>query len=172
MEFVLSQHLSQALQCHKVCFLSLIYLFLAALGLRCCTRAFSSCGERGLLFLLVLRLLFAVASLAVEHGLWARGLQELWLVGSRAQAQQLWRTGLVAPQHVGSSWTWAWTRVPCIGRWILNHCATGEAHDVISYWSWEFGESQKDSLLWTNSVPSKGLDSFSCLYHKVSTWII
>ena len=27
-----------------------IYLFLAALGLRCCTRAFSSCGERGLLF--------------------------------------------------------------------------------------------------------------------------
>ena len=27
-----------------------IYLFLAALGLRCCTWAFSSCGERGLLF--------------------------------------------------------------------------------------------------------------------------
>ena len=27
-----------------------IYLFLAALGLRCCARAFSSCGERGLLF--------------------------------------------------------------------------------------------------------------------------
>ena len=25
-----------------------IYLFLAALGLRCCTRASSSCGERGL----------------------------------------------------------------------------------------------------------------------------
>ena len=24
-----------------------IYLFLAALGLRCCMRAFSSCGERG-----------------------------------------------------------------------------------------------------------------------------
>ena len=27
-----------------------IYLFLAALGLRCCARAFSSCGEQGLLF--------------------------------------------------------------------------------------------------------------------------
>ena len=27
-----------------------IYLFMAALGLRCCTQAFSSCGERGLLF--------------------------------------------------------------------------------------------------------------------------
>ena len=28
-----------------------IYLFLAVLGLRCCAWAFSSCGERGLLFL-------------------------------------------------------------------------------------------------------------------------
>ena len=45
------------------------YLFLAAFGLRCCTRAFSSCGERGLLFLAVHGLLIAVASLVVEHGL-------------------------------------------------------------------------------------------------------
>ena len=35
--------------------------------------------------------------------------------------------GLVAPQHVGPSWTRARTHVPCIGRWILNHCATREA---------------------------------------------
>ena len=39
-----------------------IYLFMAALGLRCCARAFSGCGERGLLFI-------AVASLVAEHGL-------------------------------------------------------------------------------------------------------
>ena len=52
-----------------------IYLFLAALGLRCCTRAFSSCGERGLLFLAVRGILIAVASLVAEHGLWALGLQ-------------------------------------------------------------------------------------------------
>ena len=45
------------------------YLFLAALGLCCCVRAFSSCGERGLLFVAVRRLLTAVTSLAVEHGL-------------------------------------------------------------------------------------------------------
>ena len=44
-----------------------------------------------------------------------------------AQAQQLWLTGLVAPRHVGSSKTRARTRVPCIGRQILNHCATREA---------------------------------------------
>ena len=51
-------------------FLSLsIYLFLAALGLRCCAQAFSSCDEWGLLFVAVRRLLIAVASLVVEHGL-------------------------------------------------------------------------------------------------------
>ena len=33
----------------------------------------------------------------------------------------------VAPRHVGSSQTRARTRVPCIGRQILNHCATREA---------------------------------------------
>ena len=44
-------------------------LFLAALGLRCCVWAFSSCGKQGLLFVAVRRLLIAVASLVVEHGL-------------------------------------------------------------------------------------------------------
>ena len=46
-----------------------IYLFLAALGLCCCARAFSSCGERGLLFVAVRGLLIAVASLVAKHGL-------------------------------------------------------------------------------------------------------
>ena len=46
-----------------------IYLFLAALGLHCCARAFSSCGEQGLLFVAVHGLLIAVASLVAEHGL-------------------------------------------------------------------------------------------------------
>ena len=38
-----------------------IYLFLAALGLHCCTQAFSSCGEWGLLTVM--------ASVVAEHGL-------------------------------------------------------------------------------------------------------
>ena len=46
-----------------------IYLFLAALGLRCCTRAFSSCSKRGLLFVAAHGLLIVVASLVAEHGL-------------------------------------------------------------------------------------------------------
>ena len=46
-----------------------LFLFLAVLGLCCCVRAFSSCGERGLLFVAVCGLLIAVASLVSEHGL-------------------------------------------------------------------------------------------------------
>ena len=60
-----------------------MYLFLAALGLRCCARAFSSCGELGLLFVAVRRLpihcggffccgawaLGTRASVVVAHGL-------------------------------------------------------------------------------------------------------
>ena len=46
-----------------------LFLFLAALGLRCCARAFSSCSEWGLLFVVVRRLLILVASLVAEHGL-------------------------------------------------------------------------------------------------------
>ena len=42
---------------------------ISVLGLRCCVQAFSSCRERGLLFVAVHRLLTAVASLVAEHGL-------------------------------------------------------------------------------------------------------
>ena len=44
-----------------------IYLFMAVLGL-CCCAAFSSCSERGLLFVVVHGLLIALASLVAEHG--------------------------------------------------------------------------------------------------------
>ena len=50
-------------------FSKFIYLFLAALGLRCCVRAFSSFSEQGLLFDEVRGVLIAAASLVVEHGL-------------------------------------------------------------------------------------------------------
>ena len=50
-------------------FIYFIYLFLAALGLCCCVRAFSSCSEQGLLLAVVHGLLIAVASLLAEHRL-------------------------------------------------------------------------------------------------------
>ena len=109
---------------HYTCFFNLFYLFiyfLAALGLRCCVRAFSSCGKWG------------------YSSLQCMGFSLWWLLllrstGSRhagfsscgTWAQQLWRMGLVTPRHVGSSRTRARTHVPCISRQILNHCTTRE----------------------------------------------
>ena len=67
---------------------------MAVLGLRFCARAFSSCGERGPLFIAVRGPLTVVASRC--------GAQ-----APDAQAQSLWLTGLVAPWLVGSSQTGA-----------------------------------------------------------------
>ena len=58
-----------------------IYLFMAVLGLRFCARAFSSCGERGPLFIVVHGPLTIAASLVVEHRLQTRRLSSC---GSRA----------------------------------------------------------------------------------------
>ena len=60
----------------------LIYLFLAALGLRFCARAFSSCGKRGPLLIAVCGPLTVAASLVAEHRLQKRRLSNC---GSRAQ---------------------------------------------------------------------------------------
>ena len=54
------------------------------------------------------------ASAVVAHGLQSAG------------SVVVVHMGLVAPWHVGSSRTRARTHVPCIGRRILNHCATRE----------------------------------------------
>ena len=59
-----------------------IYLYVAVLGLRFCARAFSSCGERGPLFIAVRRPLIIAASLAAEHRLQTCRLSSC---GSRAQ---------------------------------------------------------------------------------------
>ena len=59
-----------------------IYLFLAALILRFCARAFSSCGKRGPLFIAVHGPLTIAASLTAEHRLQTRRLSNC---GSRAQ---------------------------------------------------------------------------------------
>ena len=58
------------------------------------------------------------------------------------QAQQLWHTGPAAPRHVGSSQTRARTRVPCISRQILNHCATREALYILFNILFYYGLSQ------------------------------
>ena len=67
--------------------------------------------------------------------------------------------GLVALPHVGSSRTRDRTRVPCIGRWILNHCTTREVLIVILYiFSWEiFSASLQVILINSVSVNSRSI---------------
>ena len=65
-----------------VLFCLFVCLFLAVLGLRFCARAFSSCGERGPLFIAVRGPLTIAASLVAEHRIQTRRLSSC---GSRAQ---------------------------------------------------------------------------------------
>ena len=112
---------------------------MAVLGLRFCARAFSSCSKRGPLF---------IAARGASH---YRGLSCCGAQAPDAQAQQLWLTGLVAPRHVGSSQTRVRTRVPRIGRQILNHCATREAQHV-SFWI----------MVFSAYMPSSGIAGSHC----------
>ena len=62
-------------------FIYFIYLFMAVLGLHFCVSAFSSCGERGPLFIAVRGPLTIAASLVAEHRLQTHRLSNC---GSRA----------------------------------------------------------------------------------------
>ena len=110
---------------------------MAALGLRCCVQAFSSCSERGATLRCSVRAshcggfsccrawaLGTRASVVVVHG--------LSRCGSRALEHRLSSCGLVAQQHVASSPTRVQTRVPCFGRRIPNHCTTRVVHIIFS----------------------------------------
>ena len=79
---------------------------MAVLSLHWYARAFSGCGEWGLLFIVLRRLLIVAAAL-VEQGF-------------RTQGQWLWRMGLVVLRHWGSYQIRDWTRVPCIDGWFLT----------------------------------------------------
>ena len=85
------------------------------------------CSEWGLLSAVVRGLLTLVASFVLELRLWGVGLQQLQLLDSPARARSCGTRALVAPCHVGSSWTSNWTRVSCICRQILYHWAIKEA---------------------------------------------
>ena len=94
------------------------------LGFHCCM---------GFSLVVVHRLLIVVASLVMEHGLWGVWVlvvvvcgfsscgmwtQSLWLLHSRAQAEQQWHMGLGAPWHVESSQIRDQTCISCTGQWI------------------------------------------------------
>ena len=72
---------------------------MAALGLRRCTRALSSCSEQGPLLVAVRGPLIAAASPVAEHRLQARGPQPSWHTGSAAVVRGLLSTGSVVVAH-------------------------------------------------------------------------
>ena len=101
----------RVLLCHSICwpldtcgflnffFLIYLFLFLAVLDLRLCTRAFSSCSERRPLLIAMRGPLTVVASLVAEHRLQTRRLSSC---GSRSM-WDLPRPGLepVSPALAG-----------------------------------------------------------------------
>lgn len=89
---------------------------------------FSSCSGRGSSLAAVCGPLPAELLLFPSTSSPACGLQQLWHVGSvmtalgsRSQAQQSGRTGLVAARHVGFFRIRAPTRLSCTGRRIPYH---------------------------------------------------
>ena len=114
-------------------FFNFIYLFIfgCVLGLRFCAWAFSSCGERGPLFITVRRPLTVTASLVAEHKLQTCRLSSR---GSRAQLLcGMWdppRSGLepVSPALAGRLSTTVPPGKPCSKSWtwimsILQLCS-------------------------------------------------
>ena len=121
-----------------VCLFLFIYLCLVVLGLCCFPQtlslvAASRCyfGSRCVSFSLWQLLLWITGSRRMGFSSCSRWTQWLWLLGSRAWAQQLWYMGLVALQHVESSRARDQTRVPHIGRQVLIHCTTREVPELM-----------------------------------------
>ena len=97
----------------------IVCLSFGCIGSSLFCRRFPVAKSRGCALVAVQGLLIMVASLAVSQapgrsGLSSRGSQGqyLWLAVSRAQTQELWHRGLIAPGHVGSSGAWDPTCVP------------------------------------------------------------
>ena len=119
----------------KIFFYLIIFSF-GCVGSLLLPGLFSSCGEQGPLFRCGVqasqsRGFSCCRAQAGGHSSFSscsRRAQKLWWpLGSRAQAQSLWPTGLVVPWHVGFSWIRDWTPVSCSGRQILYHWTTSLA---------------------------------------------
>ena len=102
-------------------FLSVLIIYFCCARSPCCPRAFSSCGEQGLLLAAVHRLLTAGASLGAEHRLWVH------------MFQQLGHAGLAALWHVASSWTGIEPMSPTLAGGFLTTTPPGKSSALNSF---------------------------------------
>ena len=133
---------------------------MAVLGLRLCARAFSSCGERGPLFIAVRGPLTIAASLVAEHRLQTRRLSNC---GSQAQLPRgMWdlpRPGLepMSPALAGRFSTTAPPGKPLpLHFWIYTypHFGEGKAGKTLPFFQ---------VLVYVSYSPRKNLTSLSIL---------
>ena len=98
--------------------------------------------------------------------------QQLPVLGSRAQAQKLCCTGLVAPRHVESSRIRDCTHVPCIGRMILYHWVTREALFTIFNLNCSSVQMAIHNTQHTTFIQNTHHTMFSTEDSKYHTWYI
>ena len=92
-------------------FLLFISFLMTLLGLRCCVTFSLVVANEDYCLVVALGLLVAVASLVAEHRLWGMQASVAAALGLWSTGSIVWRTGLVALRHVGSSWTRDWTHL-------------------------------------------------------------
>ena len=79
--------------------------FVVVIALSCCfARAFSSCSEQGLLFVVVCGIPIAAASLVGAQALGHTGFRSCGAWPLESWPRSCGALGLVAPERVGSSW--------------------------------------------------------------------
>ena len=105
---------------HRICLFTFV-----ALGLCCCMQVFSSYNKLGLLCC-------GVHAVLCGRFCCCRGwILDAWPAVVAAHGLSNCGTWVSCWQHVGPSQTRDGTRVPFIGRWILNHWATREVQEYV-----------------------------------------
>ena len=106
---------------------------MAALGLCCCTRAFSGCSERGLL---------SSCGMGASH---CGGISfcRAWALACRLRSGG---TQACCPLACGILLTGVWTCVPCPGRWTVNHWTIREVLTKALTVSGTFGDDDDPNI--------------------------
>ena len=86
-------------------------------------------------------------------------VSNLFLIIYLLLAEELWLRVLVAPQHVGISWTRHWPLISCIGRPIPYPWVTREVPEII-----ENADYMVESFCWFDKLEISYIQSPTCLF--------